>query len=625
MADGENMKNSRWLTAGSIGAVICILKIIFSFYSYERKLDENLKDYAYSKLDETVKDQAFVIKSKIQDEKRILINIADYLAKGGSETNRQQLMGSMEKGSTFEAIGYSDKNGIIKEPGGKQTDISKREYYKKAIKGEETIQYIESSIEKKEPEIIIAVPVKKGSEIKGVVAGKFGTDEVEKALKTEDFGGKGYFCLCDTKGNVIATTKRKSCIFHNAENIFEKYKKTRITGGDTLDRVKEKIAAKKSGYIEFSYKNRSYYTRYVPKTPGWTLFYTAPTDVIEENMAFMKKGTVELVIGLIIAMAVLFGSLFYEQTRTTRRYKHINHEMNNINESLDIAFSQTPRMILDYNRKTDCAKVFKNYMDEKAYPIGHIFEDFSESEGFFYGEDKEIHKRVIKRTEQDERAEDGYIQEYVRYTFDGGKTFIWCYVTGQRTLDEQGNIEGALFVLEDVNEDKEELKHIEKKAETDLLTGLLNKKATEQRVAELTGSKKIEGFLFMIDIDDFKNINDEKGHTIGDIMLEKTADAIRRSFREEDIKGRVGGDEFVVFMPGTTLRDAAEDRAKKISEELKKIREDVPGTDITCSIGIARCPKDGRTFRELYGAADKAMYHVKGQGKNGYSFTERKE
>ena len=113
MADGENMKNSRWLTAGSIGAVICILIIIFSFYSYERKLDENLKDYAYSKLDETVKDQAFVIKSKIQDEKRILINIADYLAKGGSETNRQQLMVSMEKGSTFEAIGYSDKNGII--------------------------------------------------------------------------------------------------------------------------------------------------------------------------------------------------------------------------------------------------------------------------------------------------------------------------------------------------------------------------------------------------------------------------------------------------------------------------------------------------------------------------------
>ena len=67
MADGENMKNSRWLTAGIIGAVICILIIIFSFYSYERKLDENLKDNAYSKLDETVKDQAFVIKSKIRD------------------------------------------------------------------------------------------------------------------------------------------------------------------------------------------------------------------------------------------------------------------------------------------------------------------------------------------------------------------------------------------------------------------------------------------------------------------------------------------------------------------------------------------------------------------------------
>ncbi|HPR23866.1 MAG TPA: sensor domain-containing diguanylate cyclase, partial [Bacillota bacterium] len=622
MRDGYNIKKSRWLTAGSIGAVVCILIIVFSYYSYEKKLDENLKDYAYSKLDETVKDQAFVISSKIHDESRILVNIADYLAKEGTDTKKNLLMASMEKGSTFEAIGYSDKNGIITEPDGKQTDISKREYFEKAIKGEETTQYVEKSIEEGKPEIIIAVPVKDGSEIKGVVAGKFGTDQVEKALKTEDFGGKGYFCLCNSKGTVVAATKRKSCIFNNAENIFEKYENMQITGGDTIETVKEKIKAKKSGYIEFSYKNRSYYTRYVAKAPSWILLYTAPTEVIEENMSFMKKGTVELVIGLMIAMAVIFGALFYEQTRATRRYKQINHEMNNINESLDIALSQTPRMILDYDKKTDTAKVFKNYMDEKAYPIGHVFGEFSESDGFVYVEDKEIHKRIIKRTEQDERADDGYIQEYVRYTFDGGSTFIWCYVTGQRKLDEQGNIEGAIFVLEDVNVDKEELKNIEKKAETDLLTGLLNKKFTEKKVTELIGPKKTEGFLFMMDLDDFKRVNDEKGHAIGDIILEKTADAVRRSFREEDIKGRVGGDEFLVFMPGTTSGKGAADRANKIAEELKKISEYVPGTDITCSIGIASYPKDGRTFRELYEAVDKAMYHVKRHGKKGYSFTK---
>ena len=118
----------------------------------------------------------------------------------------------------------------------------------------------------------------------------------------------------------------------------------------------------------------------------------------------------------------------------------------------------------------------------------------------------------------------------------------------------------------------------------------------------------------MIDIDNFKVLNDTLGHVTGDDALIYFADEIKNNFRQKDLIGRVGGDEFIVFMPDTDQELAARNKAEQLLSRLKNWHR----AELSASIGIARYPQDGSTYEDLYESADAAMYQVKQRGKNGY-------
>lgn len=161
---------------------------------------------------------------------------------------------------------------------------------------------------------------------------------------------------------------------------------------------------------------------------------------------------------------------------------------------------------------------------------------------------------------------------------------------------------------------------IKNKAMTDALTGLYNRSYTENRVSEMVGNGQA-GSLFMIDMDNFKHINDNYGHIAGDITLKTFADTLRANSGENDILCRIGGDEFVVFYPEFIEREAVAERARMILDCLAgKLEQLGYGNVTSVSIGIAVCPADGEDFTTLYNNADKALYHVKRNGKSSYQF-----
>jgi len=156
-------------------------------------------------------------------------------------------------------------------------------------------------------------------------------------------------------------------------------------------------------------------------------------------------------------------------------------------------------------------------------------------------------------------------------------------------------------------------------AETDCLTGLYNRAALE-RIMEtsLSGAANKSGAFLMIDLDHFKPINDTFGHLVGDRVLRSCADWMNAVFRDTDILGRMGGDEFAVFCIG--LSDPAQ-ATMKASQMLKSWKNVVPegGKEhITGSIGIAIAPQHGATYEELYNNADSALYKAKARGRNCY-------
>lgn len=165
-------------------------------------------------------------------------------------------------------------------------------------------------------------------------------------------------------------------------------------------------------------------------------------------------------------------------------------------------------------------------------------------------------------------------------------------------------------------------KQLESKADTDLLTGLNNKLATERKIKEfIEKHPDAQSMMFVFDIDNFKKINDTMGHAFGDEVLRSLGQQIRVLFRASDIVGRAGGDEFIVFLKNITEPEIVRKEAKKVEDFFKDFKAgEYTKYSATASIGVAIFPQEGADFESLYKAADSALYKAKQRGKKQLAF-----
>lgn len=168
---------------------------------------------------------------------------------------------------------------------------------------------------------------------------------------------------------------------------------------------------------------------------------------------------------------------------------------------------------------------------------------------------------------------------------------------------------------------QEYTKGVKSEAQKDSLTGVWNRNYTIDFLNDYLTDKRHCGCFFMIDIDGFKTVNDTYGHIAGDNVIIKLADILKGLIRSDDIVCRIGGDEFVIFFRGIASHEFATTKAEEIIISLDKCKL-LPGTDLSLSVsvGIATAPYDGNDFATLYNKADKALYHVKENGKHSYHF-----
>ncbi len=166
-------------------------------------------------------------------------------------------------------------------------------------------------------------------------------------------------------------------------------------------------------------------------------------------------------------------------------------------------------------------------------------------------------------------------------------------------------------------------KAIKTERDTDGLTGLLNKSSMMREIRKSMTNDPKNGILVMLDVDDFKRINDSYGHVVGDFVISGIARCLNSSFRNSDIIGRFGGDEFVIFMPFTHDVVIAQSRVKKVLSLMAETIELPNENDkVTGSFGIAVCSEFGDTYDDLFRKADYALYRAKSGGKNQFSVYE---
>jgi diguanylate cyclase (GGDEF)-like protein len=173
--------------------------------------------------------------------------------------------------------------------------------------------------------------------------------------------------------------------------------------------------------------------------------------------------------------------------------------------------------------------------------------------------------------------------------------------------------EDVAVTFVDITDGKAKETHMESLALCDPLTGVLNRRGFETNASRLLteSADDATGALLFIDLNDFKKINDEFGHEIGDQLLTIAAERLKSSFRSHDIIGRPGGDEFVVLVPNVT-GEVAEKLATRLTSALEQpYHIEDQELDCAAAIGLALYPEHANTLTGLLRAADQAMYRAK--------------
>ncbi|NCB93351.1 MAG: diguanylate cyclase [Clostridia bacterium] len=163
-------------------------------------------------------------------------------------------------------------------------------------------------------------------------------------------------------------------------------------------------------------------------------------------------------------------------------------------------------------------------------------------------------------------------------------------------------------------------KKLKQQLDMDMLTNLRNRSAIERSVEQYVHESNKNAILIIMDLDNFKSVNDLMGHAYGDMVLQLVGEYLKDAFRKSDIVSRLGGDEFVVFLPAVEEMESVTEKLTNLIKRIESIKIESQKTCLlSASIGVAQYPEDGCSFEILYRRADAALYHVKRDKKGRYA------
>ncbi|MEG0941906.1 MAG: diguanylate cyclase [Oscillospiraceae bacterium] len=437
----------------------------------------------------------------------------------------------------------------------------------------------------------VAVPLVTPTE-KACIALVYPRSTLEKLVDVPVFGDVGGLCIISESGEYIACPP--SALLWKG---FEAAPPAAVLSAQ--DKVVEFISpTDNTEYIAFS------------KSLGindWLLVCSAPLELVASRAgsAISVSHTLGVVSVILVVLTFAVSYMIYRHrkrqiTLTRRRFKLVT--------------TQSSRAAFEYNRNTDKFRFISSCKNIRL-PQGVKNVSLTDLLSYVFPADRLDAKCAVTSLHSP-----GTITVTVRVSgLADINSYRWYYITATRLMTKGQGSGLTVGSVEDIDEREKERLSLREKATTDSLTGLCNRAETERIINERLskfGEADMSTFS-IIDIDNFKQVNDCFGHDCGDKALIFFADKLRTAFRFGDVLGRLGGDEFVVYMTFTSDQISVERRFHELMSGLFARSNDIDSAlpDITCSIGYVTA-KQGDTFEVLYKRADAALYSAKENGRN---------
>ena len=298
--------------------------------------------------------------------------------------------------------------------------------------------------------------------------------------------------------------------------------------------------------------------------------------------------------------------------------KRIEEELALQNERLNILSESVKEHFVDLNLRTDVLNI---RLGNKIFNKGEIIlKDFLSKREMpsVHPEDIEKVFAVIESASK-RNLNDSF--DFRSSYFEGDEQYHWYRATISSVRGVDGYVSRIVGRLSNADEAKKRELELQRRADKDALTGLYNKGTAMELVKEAIITNSNEGKLaamIMIDLDHFKDVNDTFGHAAGDKLLEDVGKVLNDSFKGRDIVGRMGGDEFMIFMTDIKSENDAVSISTRLNKMLtKRIVKTQGEVTISASIGIAICDSKMTEFEALFKRADEALYKTKKNGRNG--------
>lgn len=227
---------------------------------------------------------------------------------------------------------------------------------------------------------------------------------------------------------------------------------------------------------------------------------------------------------------------------------------------------------------------------------------------FIYPEDLKIWKDFLKKEQGGECN--------LRLLEEGGKPCWCCFKAFSMPTESGYKLLGCVF---DIDEQVKEKEYEEYLSRLDLLTGVFDAANARMEIDTYlkTSGKTGSHAMIVVDIDDLKSINTNLGYLFGDAVIANMAEAFQESIPEDSVIGRIGGDEFIIFLKNISGMEQVMESAERIRSALQEVYVgEYKELKITCCMGIVRYPIYGKTYQELFENADKALFQAKENGKN---------
>lgn len=609
-------KKEKYVYIAVLASVVLVF-IGFTLTKFNKDIQKRVYKLQISSMQNISKQGGAVVEKNLEGMVNTLYALTNFLVEDEDFANAEHMEKlrdfAQERNVMFQRFGIADASGNAKVTNGEKINISSRQYFQECMKNKKASSEIKKSALIEEMICIIAVPILKDGEAIGVLYGCTDLKVFNIYENTILENEKTYIQVIDPDGTYIV--KEPSGILGKRDNIFDGL--SRVESQTSLQEIQEKVKNEEPTYIEISDGECRETVCFTPlKLNHWCVVTVMDQSRITNSIDYILGHDVYIMI-IRVAVGVLLLSfmILYFSWQEKRQIEEFNERLLIDEKLFRIASEKSGVIIMSYIIKTKQLHFINPDMFGLKLPdkIDNAPENFVH---YLSDKNKNLHEElhtILKNMENGEGKRTFFVT--VKHS-DQEELILRIQLTS--LFGTNGEIRQCIGVIEDATETQ----HLREKADRDSLTGLYNRSYAVEKIngmlQEFSPVPECVHACVLMDLDNFKKLNDTLGHQKGDQALQDVANILRQHFREYDIVCRLGGDEFLVFVQNIP-RNVIE---KNIGSLLKKLtltyEKEEKKICITVSAGIYLVQEPGHDFRELYQKADEMLYRVKNSSKNGY-------